>query len=131
MKIVRGASACLVDDGGRVMLIAREKEPFRHHLAFPGGRIEKNETPVEAARRELVEETGHVALGDPVATAHVEIDGDGTRYAIDCFAFTDWKWGEGPLAPHWLTIDEALARDLAPGVAEAITRLRSSLARSQ
>ena len=128
MKIVHGASACLVDERGRVMLIAREKEPFRDRLAFPGGGVEENETPLEAARRELVEETGHVAIGDPIATAHVEIDRADTRYAIDCFAFARWKVGDGPLAARWLAIDEALAGDLAPGVADAIAEMREAIA---
>lgn len=129
MKVVRGASACLVDAEGSIMLIHREKEPFRDRLAFPGGGVEEGETPLEAARRELREETGHVASLDPIASVHVEVERGDTRYAIDCFAFGSWTSGTGPLAPEWLTIDEALARDLVPGVAEAIGQMRESLER--
>ena len=111
------------------MLIGREKPPFRDHLAFPGGSVEDGETPLQASRRELLEETGYVAGPDPIASAHVEIDHEKTRYAIDCFAFASWRPGVGPLAPQWLTIDEALAHDLAPGVSDAIAQMRDSLMR--
>ena len=41
----------------RILLVARE----RSRWALPGGRIHRDETPQEAARRELVEETTLVA----------------------------------------------------------------------
>lgn len=40
------------------LLINRIKEPYKGYWAMPGGKIEKNESPEEAARRELLEETG-------------------------------------------------------------------------
>ena len=41
-----------------LVLIRRAKEPYKGLLALPGGKIEEGETPVEAARREMSEETG-------------------------------------------------------------------------
>ena len=43
---------------GHLVLIRREKEPYKGLLALPGGKMEKGETPLEAARREMREETG-------------------------------------------------------------------------
>lgn len=42
----------------RVLLIQREREPFRGRWAIPGGFCEPNETVEQAAARELTEETG-------------------------------------------------------------------------
>ena len=51
-----GVSACVWRDG-RVLLAQRAKPPVGL-WALPGGHVEAGETLVEAARRELMEETG-------------------------------------------------------------------------
>ena len=43
---------------GHLILIRRTKEPYKGLLALPGGKLEPGETPLDAARREMREETG-------------------------------------------------------------------------
>lgn len=48
----------LDDDDLKIMLIQRALEPFKERWALPGGFVNMEETLEEAARRELMEETG-------------------------------------------------------------------------
>lgn len=46
------------DDEGKILLIKRKIEPCKGEWALPSGFMEIEESPTEAALRELVEETG-------------------------------------------------------------------------
>jgi len=48
----------LDDEELKVLLIQRKNEPFAGRWALPGGFVDVGETPEQAARRELEEETG-------------------------------------------------------------------------
>ncbi len=51
--------SCLISNKkGEVLLIKRGIEPCKGHWALPGGFMEIDETPEEAGKRELFEETG-------------------------------------------------------------------------
>jgi 8-oxo-dGTP pyrophosphatase MutT (NUDIX family) len=138
-KIAHGASACLIDAENRVLLIAREKEPFRDRrepvprgdaLAFPGGSIEDGESALAAAQRELTEETGYIATGDPIAHVVVENVSGEKSFRIESFAFTKWiapKNG-GELASEWMTFERALNSKLAPGMQEALKIFQRAIA---
>lgn len=41
----------------KILMVRRKKDPFKGHLALPGGFINQGETVEEAARREAIEET--------------------------------------------------------------------------
>ncbi len=47
--------------GSRILILEQEQPNRPHHITLPGGHIEKGETPIEAASKELREETGYVA----------------------------------------------------------------------
>src|SRR5271170_8244056 len=63
--IVRhGGSAVMmpVDDRGRILLVRQYRLPAKQYLwELPAGRVDPGETVLQAARRELVEETGYSA----------------------------------------------------------------------
>ncbi len=46
------------EEGEKVLLIQRDREPFAGRWALPGGFVEENEPLEAAAQRELQEETG-------------------------------------------------------------------------
>jgi ADP-ribose pyrophosphatase len=56
----RGSAVMMaVDDRDRILLVRQYRLPARDYLwELPAGRLDEGETPLEAARRELIEETG-------------------------------------------------------------------------
>jgi ADP-ribose pyrophosphatase YjhB (NUDIX family) len=66
------AVVALVDDAGRVLLVRQTAGPFSGAWLLPGGSVERDEGPEDAARRELFEETGYrAAVLRPVALYEV------------------------------------------------------------
>lgn len=62
--VQHGGSAVVmpVDDKNRVLLVRQYRLPARRYLwELPAGRVDPGETVLQAARRELVEETGYRA----------------------------------------------------------------------
>jgi 8-oxo-dGTP diphosphatase len=52
------ADVVLFSKDGQVLLVQRDWPPFEGCWALPGGHLDPGEEPVEAAARELAEETG-------------------------------------------------------------------------
>ena len=56
-----GAAAVLCIENGKILLVKQHRFPHGYVLEIPAGTLEKDETPLRCAFRELREETGHTA----------------------------------------------------------------------
>ena len=84
-----GAAAILPIDGdGMVIMVNQYRFPAGRLLEIPAGTMEKNESPLQCAHRELREETGYVAgRMEPLLSYHPSI-GYSTE-VIHCFVATN------------------------------------------
>ena len=124
--IIKAASAC-VWRGDEVLLVQRGSALGRGRWSLPGGKLELGETTLQAAHRELLEETGvTAALSQHVGDFTVELPD--LIYVISCFTGS-FDRGEAVAstdasAVAW-TLWQDLARfDLAPNIQDAVTRAR-------
>lgn len=83
MKITRhGAYGVLLQDS-RILLTLKKSGPYKGLWGLPGGAIEFGETPEEALKRELLEETALAATElelFSIATSNGEYEKSGERY---------------------------------------------------
>jgi 8-oxo-dGTP diphosphatase len=82
LRIREAARALIVDPDQRVLLVRFEFPTSGTRWALPGGGIEPGESPVDAIRRELIEEVG---LHDPEIGPHIW-----TRTHV--IPFIDGRW---------------------------------------
>ena len=79
------AAGVLVEEDGRVLLARRGIEPELGKWYLPSGFVEYDETPEEAARREVEEETGLIIAVDGLVGAYPIRDRLGRRGVWLCY----------------------------------------------
>jgi 8-oxo-dGTP diphosphatase len=116
---------------GKVLLVQRAKAPVGL-WSLPGGQVERGETALAAAERELLEETGITArLSAFVGLYEIIRQDPPFHYAIACYGGF-WTAGKATassdaLAARWEAPDELDSLEFAPQVREAIARAQALL----
>lgn len=116
------SSVVIVKEGSKVGLIKRIRNESVYYV-FPGGGIENEETPEEAAKREAYEELGVVVK---INNCISEIEFNGTQYFFlaeiisGIFGsgqgeeYTDEKRGRGVYRPIWIDIEKLSLINIIP-----------------
>lgn len=119
-------AAGIVRREGRILL--SQRKPGAHlglKWEFPGGKLEKGETPQQALERELSEELGVVTRTGRIFDVEVQNRKDAEILML--FFFSELVEGEPKCvdcnALRWATPEQLLAYDLAPADARVAARL--------
>lgn len=84
LKVGAGA---LIEQDGRLLLLQRAEEPFRHQWNLPAGYTEADESPAETAVREVYEEAGLRVAVDRLVDVYFYTDdprGNGILIVYQC-----------------------------------------------
>jgi ADP-ribose pyrophosphatase YjhB (NUDIX family) len=124
--------ACFRD--GQVLIARRGRPPSRGLWSLPGGMVELGERAVEAATRELFEETGVraqvVGLADVVEVIQRGAEGAVARHVAILAYAGHWISGEaipGEEATEvaWVRPEALSDYEVTPGLAQVVERARS------
>ncbi|SFC04998.1 ADP-ribose pyrophosphatase YjhB, NUDIX family [Marinospirillum celere] len=110
----------LVHDGERFLLVEEYDQMTRSDrpvLNQPAGHLEQDESLIEAAERETLEETGWLIEVEAYLGLYINVAPNGITYHRHCFIARPLSevpnavLDEGIIGPHWLTLDEILAEN--------------------
>ncbi|MBG9453387.1 DNA mismatch repair protein MutT [Lysinibacillus sphaericus] len=117
---MRDRSSVVIIENKMVALIRRERDGMVYYV-FPGGRIEDNEKPEDAARREALEELG-VKVKDCIA--EVKFNGNQYFFLSEIIEgkfgtgqgeeYTDNNKDRGTYLPIWVEVEKMLSIDVKP-----------------
>jgi 8-oxo-dGTP diphosphatase len=125
--IIKAASAC-VWRGDEVLLVERGQALGQGFWSLPGGKVDPGETALYAANRELLEETGIVAMLS-IHVGDFEIVTDKVSYVISCFSGTYISGAalaqSDARAVSWIHWQQITNYRLAPNTKDAVIRART------
>lgn len=133
MKITKVVAAVIEgkDKNGEPVIFATQRGygAMKDGWEFPGGKVEKGETPEEALKREIREELDtEIAVGDLIDT--VEYDYPTFHLSMDCFRCHVVSGGlilKEHEAARWLNKDSLNEVDWLPADTELVEKIKSLL----
>ncbi len=133
MKTVRVVAAVIKaeNEDGQPIIFATQRGygDLKGGWEFPGGKIEDEETPQEALRREIMEELDtEISVGELIDT--IEYDYPTFHLSMDCF-WCEIVKGDLVLKEHeaakWLTADELDSVDWLPADVTLIEQIGNGM----
>lgn len=130
MKTIRVVAAVIktVNESGEPIIFATQRGygEFKGSWEFPGGKIEPDETPRDALRREIMEELDtEISVGERIDT--IEYDYPKFHLSMDCFWCEIIK-GNLVLKEHeaarWLTWEQLDDVEWLPADIKLISKIR-------
>ncbi len=124
--LVQVAAGIIRNEFGQIYLTQRlEGQDFAQSLEFPGGKVDKGETPEHALKRELEEEIGIVVLN---AQLFERFEFEYPTKVISFFFYLVEEWVGEPFGREgqegfWLAQNELDASQFPPANAKLIQRL--------
>ena len=124
-KRIEVVAAIIRDDEGRIFATQRGYGDMKDGWEFPGGKMEKGETPEQALHREIKEELDTLIVVENLLTT-VEWDYPDFHLTMHCY-WCRVESGELTLKEHeaarWLTIDQLDTVDWLPADREVVAKL--------
>ena len=118
--------AGLIWRGDRLLIGQRSEAKHMNRWEFPGGKIEANESPQEALRRELEEELGiQCEIGEHFLTNDYPLEQKTLR--LHTYQVLNFTGEARPLIHkkiHWVTIQDLSQYDFLPADQAIIERLQ-------
>jgi len=124
----------VVHHAGQFLLVKRKKEPNANTWGFPGGHVELGETGLEAAVRELAEETGVIGKAERYLTNVDAItygdDGSVLFHYLLAVVICTYQSGTPVAADDvsdagWFTPEEAAELDQSPNLQTIIGQVNA------
>jgi ADP-ribose pyrophosphatase YjhB (NUDIX family) len=100
-----------VERDGDYLVLERGQEPYRGRWELPGGFVEAGESPAEAVRREVFEETGLGVETPIILGAYTSRYGDDGKWTVDVAFHCQAPSGELSLSAEssdaaWVSIEQ-------------------------
>ncbi len=126
MKTVKVVAA-IIRDGNKIFATQRGYGEFKDGWEFPGGKVEKGETPKEALAREIKEELDvEIIVGERLGC--VEYDYPAFHLSMDCYC-AEICSGNLVLKEHeaarWLSWEELDSVDWLPADLEVVDKIKA------